>query len=264
MNLAEAERQDYVATILRSTYQSVSFHLHQAPDTLAATQLALNTILRRKGRLLDASVNSLERLRRNLTSTDQAILDQLIEKRRALSALIFNPPTNFSTDQYQTQLDQLETEANNLELRLARSSARFRIESAPIKIDQVQNQIPKNSVLIEYMRYRPFDMTNSKYSWRGDDHYAAYLLFPDGRIESVDLGNAALIEASVRDFRKALQDRPPHFYTYNEQPGNYLKSLIFDPISPYLGNSEHLLISPDSQLNQIPFEALKTVGEKTI
>ena len=42
-----------------------------------------------------------------------------------------------------------------------------------------------------------------------------------------------------------------------------IKQLVFDPITPYLKDTEHLLISPDSQLNRLPFEALqpKTGGD---
>ena len=143
---------------------------------------------------------------------------------------------------------------------MARSSARFRSESEPVETVNVQNKIPTNGVLIEYIRYQPLDIKNPR-NISGDARYAAYLLFPDGRIEAVDLGDADAIDTAVKEFRQALQGRPPRSYTYNEQPGNQLKSLIFDPIAPYLNNSEHLLISPDSQLNQIPFEALKTAGE---
>jgi CHAT domain-containing protein len=37
-----------------------------------------------------------------------------------------------------------------------------------------------------------------------------------------------------------------------------LAAWIVDPLTPYLADRDHLLISPDSELNRIPFEALQT------
>jgi CHAT domain-containing protein len=36
-----------------------------------------------------------------------------------------------------------------------------------------------------------------------------------------------------------------------------IQALVFDPIAPYLQDTQHLLISPDGQLNLLPFEALQ-------
>ncbi|MGF1522621.1 MAG: CHAT domain-containing protein [Leptolyngbyaceae cyanobacterium] len=93
--------------------------------------------------------------------------------------------------------------------------------------------------------------------------YAVYLLFPDGRIEAVDLGAAAEIDAAVQAFSRGLRTVPLPVSPAGEKEGEacQLSALIFDPIAPYLADREHLLISPDSQLNRIPFEALQTEAD---
>jgi CHAT domain-containing protein len=76
---------------------------------------------------------------------------------------------------------------------------------------------------------------------------------PDGRIEAMDLGAVDDIDAAIHGFSLSLRDR-------NQSPTRAARTLaahIFNPIRPYLSDLEHLLISPDSQLNLIPFEALR-------
>ena len=52
---SEHQKQDYMATIAGATYGTVSLHLQDAPNNPQAARLALTTLLRRKGRILDAS-----------------------------------------------------------------------------------------------------------------------------------------------------------------------------------------------------------------
>ncbi|NEQ47486.1 MAG: tetratricopeptide repeat protein [Leptolyngbya sp. SIOISBB] len=259
--LTEAQRQEYGATLSNTTNAAVYFPL-QALQNEDAKKLGLTTLLRRKGRLLDAGSSSLQRLRQNLTPEDEKLLDDLVIVQQQLSALTFNSPTNLPPEQYREQLAKLEDQVTDLEKALAQRSAIFRVESEPVEIVTVQAQIPANSVLVEYARYRPY------HGDFGDPRYAAYLLFPDGRIEVVDLGDAAEIDAAVQSFVGLLQNRSAQFQRSApvptlreedvEQLTDNIKELVFDPISPYLQDTDHMLISPDGQLNLLPFEALQT------
>ena len=249
--LTDTQRQDYVATVSGSTSFPLSLHLQSPAPPAAAAELALTTLLRRKGRLLDAGINSLQVLRQNLTPADQATLDDLTALYQQLATLTFNRPADLTPAQYQAERLRLETQARALETDLARRSAAFRAEIQPVELAAVQAQIPTDAVLVEYSRYRPYDATNAQNPW-GAERYAVYLLFPDGRIEATDLGEATEIDGAVNRLTEQLRDR-------NASPANAraLTALVLDPIRASLGDRDHLLISPDSQLNRIPFEALQ-------
>ncbi|MEM6432633.1 MAG: CHAT domain-containing tetratricopeptide repeat protein [Cyanobacteria bacterium P01_D01_bin.115] len=265
-SLADGQRQAYAATIADSTNRVISLDLQSNTNSSRATRLALTTLLRRKGRILEAGSSGIERLRQNLTDEEKSLLNTLSSVRQQLAALIFNPPDNLPLEQYRTLLSQLEVDENELSSNLARRSAAFRADEVEaFQAESVQAQIPADGVLVEYARYRTFDAVAGDF---GAPRYAVYLLFPDGRIEAVDLGDATEIDAAVQSFVGLLQTRsaefqrgpgaPPTIREADvEQITGDIKALVFDPIAPYLQDTDHLLISPDGQLNLLPFEALQ-------
>jgi CHAT domain-containing protein/Tfp pilus assembly protein PilF len=261
--LTEAQRQDYAATLLGTTDGAITLSLQAAE----AQPLGLTTLLRRKGRLLEAGSSSLQRLRQNLTPEEQVVLDDLVSVQQQLATLTFNPPANLPPEDYRAQLAELETRAAELEKTLAQRSAVFRAESEPVEIATVQAQIPTNGVLVEYARYRPFDAKADRANQWGDPRYAAYLLFHNGDIQAIDLGDAAAIDNAVENFVTLLQDPRADLRAtivreispeVVEDVTGTLKTLLLDPIAPYIQDRQHLLISPDSELNRLPFEALIT------
>jgi CHAT domain-containing protein len=261
--LTEAQRQDYAATLNGSTDIATSLSLQAAE----AQPLGLITLLRRKGRLLEAGSSSRQRLRQNLTPEDQAVLNDLVSVQQQLATLTFNPPANLPPEDYRAQLAELNTRATDLDKTLAQRSAVFRAESEPVEIATVQAQIPAHGVLVEYSRYYPFDVRADQDNRWGAPRYAAYLLFPNGDIQAIDLGDAAAIDNAVENFITLLQDpradlRATIVREINpevvEDAGGILQTLLLDPIAPYIQDRQHLLISPDSQLNRLPFEALVT------
>lgn len=266
-SLADEQRQAYTATLSDSTDRAISLSIQSAPQSFAATQLALTTLLRRKGRILTASRSNLQRLRQNATPENLVLLNNLTDVRRQLAAFTFNPPQNLPPDRYQTLLAELEAKENDLSSTLARRSAVLRAEAEPVEIAKVQAQLPANSVLVEYARYHPYDARADLANQFGAPRYVAYLLFPNGRIQAIDLGDAAKIDAAVQSFARVLQDHSADFQRAAAIPTirpdvvegvtDTLKTLVFDPIAPYLQNAQHLLISPDGQLNRLPFEALQ-------
>jgi hypothetical protein len=150
-------------------------------------------VLRRKGRILEAGVNSRQRLRQNLSPADQQLLDDLTAAQQQLATLLFNPPPNLN----RAVVAEVTAQVNQLEGELARRSAVFRVETQPVDITAVQAQLPSNGVLIEYVRYRPVRSHSIPAGafWRSS--LCGLSVVPYGRIEAVDLGAAADIDAAV-------------------------------------------------------------------
>jgi len=249
---AEAQKRDYITTLQGTTNAVISLHLQQTSTNPAAARLALTTALRRKGRILDALSDNLNRLRQNLTPADQKLLDQLTATRTQLATLYYGGLGDRTPEQYRTEINILQQQATRLEADLNNRSAGFRSETQPITLEAVQQQIPADTALVELVRYEPFDPKAKRGEQWGTPRYAAYTLTASGTIQAVDLGEAAPIDQLAAKFRTLLQ-RP----NFDPKPvARQLDAVLMQPIRQKLGNTRNLLISPDSYLNLIPFAAL--------
>jgi tetratricopeptide (TPR) repeat protein len=84
---SDREKLAYLEQTFERMGRTISLHLRQAPDNPEAADLAAITILRRKGRVRDASLDSRAALRAHLQSGDRRILDELSSRHdRALDS----------------------------------------------------------------------------------------------------------------------------------------------------------------------------------
>ncbi|WP_413166242.1 tetratricopeptide repeat protein [Capilliphycus salinus ALCB114379] len=254
---SERQKQDSMKTVYNTTNFAVSLHIKDAPNNSEATRLALTTILRRKGRILDVMTNDLQLLRENITPENQQFLDELAAVRTQLATLIYNQPENIPEEQYRQQVANLREKSEQLEAELSRRSAEFRTISEPVTVEAVQQLIPEDAALVEFVFYKPYDAKARQW---GNPHYAAYILKSSGEPQWVDLGEAEPIhKAAFFRFNLALKDKKDAFIGNSDkvkQTGRKLDELLMQPIREKLGNVNHIIISPDAQLNLIPFAAL--------
>ncbi|MCZ8117484.1 MAG: CHAT domain-containing protein [Microcystis sp. LE18-22.4A] len=260
----EKQKQDYIRTVSGTTDGVISLNLQSAPDNPQATQLALKTILERKGRILDVSTNSLQILRQRTDDLEsQQLLTQLIEVRTQLSNLTFKKHDDFpSPEIYRQQLEEVTEKAKEIEGKIGVRSAEFRSLSQPITLEGIQKLIPANAALVEIVRYRPFNPKAPENQRFGIPRYAVYILYPNGDIKAKDLGEAKPIEDKLIYFRNNLADVdkvtgiPQTPIPQLKESARQLDEILMQPIRQLLGNTKTILLSPDAGLNLITFEAL--------
>jgi CHAT domain-containing protein/Tfp pilus assembly protein PilF len=251
---SERQKLAYLAELEAESDQTVSLHARAAPNDLDARGLAITTVLRRKGRALDAMTDSVAALRGRATPHDQALFDQLKEARAQVARLVLGGPQRATPAQHQDRIKSLDAEIEALEAEISRSSDEFRAQARPITTSAIQSGIPADAALIELYVYRPF---NPRYTKReeqfGKPRYVAYILPPEGAIHSVDLGEAAAVDRAVEAWRTALRD--PN-RADAKRLARALDQRVMEPVRRVLGKTRHLLLSPDGALNLIPFGAL--------
>ena len=248
---SEARKQAYIATLSGRTHQTLSLHLQDAPDHPQAARLALTTVLRRKGRILDAVTETQQLLRDNLSPELAPLLDEYTNAQTQLATRLYAGLGDQDPDLYRSEIETLRQQVEQLENDLSRRSAEFRVATEPVEIEAVQALIPNDAALVELVQYHP---TNWSEGRRETSRYAAYILHASGDPQWVDLGDANTIDNAAFAFLNAT--RVPNSEQRVQTTGRQLDDLLMAPIRPLLGDATHLLLSPDGQLNLIPFAAL--------
>jgi CHAT domain-containing protein len=299
---SEQRKQNYAQTFSGSTDFAVSLALQQSTKNPTLAKLALTTVLRRKGRVLDAMTDTVQTLRNQLANNPETkkLFDNWLNVQQQLAALVYRGQGEVKFEVYQAQIKQLEAEKERLEEQVSAKSAEFRQAIKPVELAAIQAQIPQDAAMVEIVQYNPYNPKPKKSSEQlGKPRYAAVVLRASGEPKWVDLGDAATIDKSVASFREVLVDAPAFTQGIQEGKGDTERSRsvpsdlidntnskqrggivpkpadgntpasrlqkaaraldeqIMAPIRPLLGDARHLLLSPDGQLNLIPFEALK-------
>ena len=205
--------------------------------------LALYARLNRHGLL-----EEIERKQSEITSLqgEQKILkDEILKITNKIASITSNDKDLFNS---------LTTKKENLESKLYKSLPK--LESKIYSIEEIANEIPKNGVLIEYQKYRPFifdnpeDALNEK-NWE-EPRYQALLLFPNGEVETIDLGDSSTIEKYINNALISSEEYLPDAQIM----WNKVATLIIEPLEKFINDKEILYISPDAELNRIPFSAM--------
>jgi CHAT domain-containing protein len=252
-HLSSSRKRELMSLLQGETEHLVSLHAQAMPASPKALELALTTVLRRKGRVLDSLADTQATLRAHLAPRLRDKLAQLADASTQLSVLLrapFDPQTAASQ---RSEIASLRIQIDDLEAELNAASAEFRIQSETITIAKVQAALPRGAALVELVHYSRFDARRPSQPWQ-EQRYLAYLLPKQGPPQWVALGDAARIDAGIDAVLATM--RKDAGATAAKTALRNLDELVFAPIRSRLSGVSHVILSPDGKLNLVPFEAL--------
>jgi CHAT domain-containing protein/Tfp pilus assembly protein PilF len=256
LNLTTGSERQKIAyfTQLQKPDRVISFHVRLARDDGGTRDLAATKVLQRKGRVLDALSESRSALRRRFNPEDQALLDSLGDLNSRLARLVLSGPQKSSPEEHQNQVKALEGEREKLEAEISRRSAGFYEVSQPVTLATVRAAVPPDSALIEFAAYRPVDLkaADDKKAY-GAPRYVAYVIRKQGEVRWTELGEAKKIDDAITALRQALRD-PARGDV--RKLARAVDEKLMQPVRALVGDATQLLISPDGELNLIPFATL--------
>ena len=231
------DRRERLAPLAASTSRAITAHLAHAPADRDAARLALRTILRRKGQLVDAEYATLQTVRQTSDAEGLALLEDLVAATRRLDER--------SRRRQNKATRELRAEIGRLQRELATKSRTYRSVAGFTTLDEVASTLDRRTLLVEIVAYRPWDVKTDQF---GALHYAVYTLDRSGSILGADVGPTEAIDDDVLALRGTLiarRDAAPL--------ADALRARLFGDL-PWVTRATHLVIAADGLLGHVPFE----------
>ena len=128
------------------------------------------------------------------------------------------------------------------------------IQPRLVEPGEIAALLPAGGALLEFQRYAPYSGSKGGSLRFGSPRYLALLLKPDGTIRAIPLGDAAPIDAAVAAAVAASVD--PNQQAEAPQKLAAVSRLVLAPLQRQLTDVRELFLSPDGELNRLPFAAL--------
>lgn len=222
--------------------------------------LALRVSLLRKGRAQEAGIMTGWAIQTSLTTDEQRQRFATWQTARAQRETLFLKGSRKQDDQtrkgHEDLLSVLNQQVDDMEQELARNAPQLAEWKLPVPeqiVAQVAARLTPHSALVEVLWITPF-----KFEFRGKEdrwdapRYIALILFPDQRIEFVDLGDSAGIDRTVGELLAAVRNT-------SREPlpqAQMLYQKVMLPLLSKLSGAQKIYLSLDGSLNLVPFAAL--------
>jgi CHAT domain-containing protein/Tfp pilus assembly protein PilF len=243
--LPVAERQSFLQTF--GNGYEIAFSSAQRGSSGA--NLALFSRLNRQGLLQEIEQRQAQLA--SLPGPQKALATELRAVTQKLASMALPPE----------QRQQLKGRQEELEKQLYRLLPQ--LQPRVVEVQQVAASLPAGSALIEFQRYRPFYGTKPEYPddqrW-GQARYLALVLKPDGVITPIDLGLAKPIDGLIQSALEASEQKQADALELWAQVGR----MVLDPLSAATRGVNTIFISPDGELNRVPFAALPAPGSSQL
>jgi CHAT domain-containing protein/Tfp pilus assembly protein PilF len=256
---SQEQKRLFMERLSSETNLIVSLHTIAAPSDPEALNLAFTTVIRRKGRSLDAMSDVIQSLRRALSKEDIKLLNEWAGAQARLGSAITSAAKSLSSEKVVAAATEISREIDAHERKIserAREQPNLARQISNVSLDDVRRELPGDSALVEFMLYSPHpsDATGVTQFW-SPHRYVAYVLRKEGEPKWTDLGPATEIDHLILKFKTALGTRQSTRKQYGELARG-LDEKLMRPVRRLIGNVRTIFVAPDWQLNLIPFGAL--------
>ncbi len=177
----------------------------------------------------------------------------LTDRVRELDRLAKLTPDPDALEDHGVRLEELTVDIERQQQTLASLSADYREsqEAAALTPAELAALLPADAALIdvrEYSQYLPDDEEHATGRW--ERQYVVFITRRDVAVTVVWLGPAEPINAAVHGWRKRFG------MGLSAEAGVELRRLVWEPLEAHLNGITTVLVSPDGELNALPWGAL--------
>ena len=245
-----------------SLYLYISLIGQYFPESPSIRKDALDVWFKRKGVILETQKRFQEALVYSDDPEAVKTFHRLAGIRVKLSKLAFGGPGKEGVEVYKKRIVDMEAQKEKLEARLSQLSHAFAIQKKIAKADsnRVARALPKNTALLEFTRIERFDFKakGKEKKWL-PPHYMAFVLHAGkgNQVGMINLGDALKIERAIAGFKKEITKIGDIKGVGAIESSRRIYDLVFANIKKELRGVKKIFISPDGNLNLIPFEVLQ-------
>jgi CHAT domain-containing protein/tetratricopeptide (TPR) repeat protein len=249
----EQQKLLYLRKIEGKTNFAVWLGVQKAPENKEARQLALDTVLQRKGLAADALAVSYAHARTSLKGQAKADFDELLAIRKKLTRVSLGTRGHDGK-----ALRQMTEREQVLQRKLSRYTADIHGMGPAASSKQVCGALPKDAVLLEYIRFRPHNGKVPKARrYTIPQHYAVCPITRSGYGQWIDLGPARRIDAHISAYNRFLAAKG---HPVKDDYSPELYRLLIKPVEKTIKGKKTLIVSPDATLHTVPFAGIKAGG----
>jgi CHAT domain-containing protein len=262
--LPDKQKLDFVSTKQKNLNAFLSLVIQHLPQDQEAIRTAFDTWISRKGLILEVQRQFQEALVDTSDPEVREAAKQLTQVRKQLSKLTIADSDQTDDEDVQRQIAELEKEKQLLEVKLIRLSQTYALKKKVDAADcrKIAAQLPDGTVLLDFARVDMFDFEPRDQDNRWlPAHYVVFVMHAGSgeRLTMIDLGEAEKIDSIINRFKDELKDENDFLRKGRKlkKRAQKLYNLVFAPIRDTLGNDRQIYISPDGNLNLIPFEVMQ-------
>lgn len=254
-----------------SEYPLLDFSLlTQAVELQSAEfkRAALEMALRGKAFVIDALAKEQQIAFESKDSSIHALMRQYRQVQGILSTMIIVGPSVLNQKTYPDSIKALVDLKNSQEKELSQRCAILdeEIEALNASLPDIIESLPEEGLLIEYLHYHSekYEAMCNNIEDTNPGRYLAFMIEPSGDVNLIDLGETALIDSLIFLAREMLYDKSTSLDTLPlkisvarlDSITARLYDLILAPMAGILEEYNEVFISPDGQLNLLPFEIM--------
>jgi CHAT domain-containing protein/tetratricopeptide (TPR) repeat protein len=206
---------------------------------------------------LARSLGRRQRLMRSLTDEDaRRHLQELLEVRRRLAALVLAPHSGQEDGTRARHLQALSDLKEELEGKLARAipalaREKARDRSTPADLGKA---LQAGNAFVDLCHYVTWDPSTRR---KGTTHYAAFVVLPAQKVRRVELGKAGPIDKALTRWRQDIAGG------LASDSGPILRRLVWDKLG-LPGGTHTVYLCPDGALTAMPWAALPGTRKGTV
>lgn len=214
--------------------------------------------IKRKGFVLKAQKKFQEAVISNEDQISRELFSQLNESRKKLSALIYSRSSADVGD----KVVSLHGEIQEIERQLIKHSKRYSLNIAlqRANLKDIMVKLPSDAVLVEFALVRLLGARHTRWGKKNErPEYIAFVLNPNNSNapEIIRLGPAEAIDSAIAKYKRIVTNTKNINPVRTSKASRDLYSKIFGPLRKFLGSASTVYISPDGNINLIPFEVLQ-------